>query len=255
MPELCLSREEVSQRVVRLLLRLAAASLLLFGVAGCGADADVQPAQLRVVHVSTHAGNLDVLARSSGGAVAGVAYDLSFGSVTTYFPLQSSMYVASSETRRSLAEIHLNTAAARHSTMLLQDSVAGIQPNALLDQDQPASPGHFSVRFVNATQENGAVDLYLVPPGQAALPTTVTTAGPGKDSHSGYVELPSGTYTLYVMPAGVPLRAGAPLYAGSTVDYASGAVRTVIVLAEPQPRQTFNEMTLHDAEPFTSLSR
>ncbi len=230
-------------RTLRMLMRLAAVSLLLLGVAGCGSGGVGTPAaQVRVVHAAADTGSLDVYSGTAGstGAAdsAGVAYNLSFGSVTSYAPVPvpaSKLFAVPTGTRTAMAGTPFNRSKAKQYTLLIDDGdAAALHAEVFTDQSQPAAPGQASLRFVQEAAKADALDLYLVPVNTPAgkPPPLVLGISPGRNS--GYMNVPAGTYTLYVMVHGMPLRtSGMTLYMGAATTYASGAAYTIVLMDQP----------------------
>jgi hypothetical protein len=120
---------------------------------------------------------------------------------------------------------------------VLIGAVADTPQVTLRDQNQPAPSGQVALRFVDQAARTGAVDIYLVPPHQtlADLKPIVTNVAPG--GNTGYLDLPIGTYTVVVLPAGtVPTHDAVPLYTGAQIAYADGSARTMILIDQLQIR-------------------
>ncbi len=80
----------------------------------------------------------------------------------------------------------------------------------------------------------GAIDIYLVP-SFAKLATTVpflTNINFG--ANTGYINVPVGTYAIAAVPTGtVPISTTATLLNGAQISYASGSVRTIVLIDQP----------------------
>jgi hypothetical protein len=75
--------------------------------------------------------------------------------------------------------------------------------------------------------------------------------------NTGYLDLPAGTYTLVVEPAGtVPLDDAEALYAGVQVSYQSGSASTVVLTDQPQePGVKLQVIVARDYIPNSSQAR
>lgn len=256
MPVLSVPVAERGSCAIRVLLRFAVLTLLLFGVAGCGAGLATQQAQVRVVHASLRAGSLDVSSSSASGlGSAAIAYDLSFGTVTSYMPVApsaSTMLATAAGSHTEIASAHLDGAKSRQSTLLIEDTPGGVVSQVLADGNQPAPAGHALLRFVNASEDGTLLDLYLVPVERTNSRTVAVATGFSPGMNSGYISIPAGTYTLYVMSSGMALRTAQPLYIGAAMTYPNGAARTVVLLI-PSSSDThaMQVIALNDFDPST----
>jgi hypothetical protein len=215
-------------------IRLLAVLVASLGLTGCQSiqlNANTA-AQLRIIHASPDAGSLDSYQNN-----AGLAYNLAFGTVTTYVPMQPGSYAlsaAKSGTRQTLASSNVTLSPGRQYTQIVGNVVGGLQQTLYQDQTQPASSGEIALRLLDQATRAGAVDIYLVPgSGRLAFTAPVAT-NLNFGSNSGYLSIPAGTYALVVAPAGTsPTSSSATLLSGAQVSYASGAVRTVVLIDSP----------------------
>lgn len=214
--------------------RLFAATAALTLLTGCqslqlgGSPA----AQLRVIDASPDAGSVD--SYQNGAALA---YNLGFGMVTTYVPLPpgaANVAVSRAGTRQTLATTSVALAAGRQYTLIVSDTVAAMQQTLWVDQTQPAAEGQIAVRLIDEVTRGGAVDVYLVPGTGKLAFTTPFTMNLNFGGSSGYLSLPAATYSIVVVPAGTaPTSKDIALLSGAQVSYASGAVRTVVLIDSP----------------------
>jgi hypothetical protein len=226
----------------RLQIRLAAALFASFVLTGCQSiqlNANTA-AQLRVIDASPDAGGIDSYQNS-----AGLAYNLSRGMVTTYVPMQPGPYALSAAkagTRQTLALDNVTLIAGRQYTTIIGNVMAGLQQTLYVDQAQPAPNGEIAVRLLDQATRAGAVDVYFVPGSGRLAFTAPLATNLNFGSNSGYLKLPAGTYALVVAPAGTsPTSSSATLLSGAQVGYASGAVRTVVLIDSPAAIKSFSE--------------
>ncbi len=213
-------------------LLAAAASLPLLGLAGCGqvnGGTSNRIALLRIVDASPDAGNVDIYLNSTAAA-----YNLGFGSVSSYFPISPATYTLSANTagtHNTLTSVQVPLTVNTQSTLLIGNVASGLQSTLLTDQGKSAPFGQVSVRFVNEATRTGAVDIYFLPAG-----TMLTSVGPVVPGISfgqvkGYLNVPAGSYSIAVLPAGtVPSSTTVPLYSGNQINLPGSNARTVIVL-------------------------
>lgn len=209
--------------------RLAALALTLAVLTGCqGIIGNQQSSQVRVIDASPDAPGLDIYQSRNA-----LAYDLGFGTITSYVPVTPGSYTIaanSAGTERAFSSTQENLLPATQYTVLI-GALATHPQITLKDQNQPAPSGQVALRFVDQAARTGAVDIYLVPPHQtlADLRPVVTNVAPG--GNTGYMNLPVGTYTVVMLPAGtIPTDAATPLYTGTQVAYADGSARTLILI-------------------------
>ena len=214
----------------------AAMLLAAIGLSGCQGIA-MTSAQLRVIDASPDAGVIDSYQNSSA-----LAYNLGFGTMTSYIPMSPGVYnlaAAKAGTRQTLVANSETLAPNRQYTEIIGAGLANLQQTLLLDQSTPAPAGRVAVRVLNQTTRSGAVDVYLVPlastPGKG-ITTSPLAVNLGFGANSGYIDLPEGTYALHVVPTGTLLTSSTvTLYSGAQVAYDSGAVRTVVLIDQATP--------------------
>ncbi|MGP8260226.1 MAG: DUF4397 domain-containing protein [Acidobacteriaceae bacterium] len=218
--------------------RLAVLTLLVAGLAGCQSIAGIQPvSQVRVIDVSPDAPALDIYQNSPQNSSA-VLYNVGFGTVSSYIPVPAGVnthaaYVAG--TQQQLATAHGNYAIGSQYTVLTGNISADLQMTVLRDQSFPAPAGQVALRFLDQATRGGTVDIYLVPPGTTLSRVSPIDTGLSFSSNTGYINAPSGTYSIVVLPAGaVPSSAALPIYTGGQVNYPGGSARTILLI-DQQP--------------------
>lgn len=209
-------------------------------VAACSDDDPVTTAQLRAVHLSPNAPNVDILV--NGGQVAtNVAY------------LQNTDYlsVPSGATRIQVQAVGSDANVIDESpsldadaayTVLAANFLAQIEAIVLTDDRTAPTVGNVKVRIVHGAPSAPAVDVYVGSPAQdldAALPVlTNVTFG----TASGYLPLPAATYRIRVTVAGTKT----VVIDSGDVPLASGQVRTVIATDAPGNGAPFGAIILAD---------
>lgn len=202
------------------LLALSAAAL-----SGCQ-GIDLNSPQLRVIDASPDAGVLDSYQDNTA-----LAYNLVFGTVTSYVPLASGAYTLAADragTRQTLVAGNATLAPGKQYTAIVGNIAAGLQQTILLDQSQPAPSGEIALRFLQQATRSGAVDVYLVP--RSGKPNNIAI-NLSFGANSGYISVPAGTYAIDVVPTGTTLVSSTvTLLSGPQNDYPSGAVRTIVLI-------------------------
>ena len=205
----------------------AAVALAALGLSGCQGIA-MNSAQLRLVDASPDAGVIDSYQNSSA-----LAYNLGFGTMTSYIPMSPGVYNLAADkagTRQTLVANNQTLAANRQYTEIIGAGLANLQQTFLADQSTPAPAGRIAIRVINQTTRSGAVDIYLVPFGRGTSPSPLAI-NLGFGANSGYIDLPEGTYAIDVVPTGTLLTSSTvTLLSGDQIAYASGAVRTIVLI-------------------------
>jgi Domain of unknown function (DUF4397) len=208
---------------------LLAAAAMLAVLTGCQAISSPPQSQVRIIAASSDTPSFDLYRGSNA-----VAFNLDFGTVTSYIPLSPGIDTISAETagtRQVLSSSKASLAASTQYTVLIGNSASSLQQLTLVDQSQPAPPGQIALRFIDQATRVGAVDLYLVPAGQKLTAVTPLITGVLFGANTGYLNIPTGTYTLVVVPTGTaPISTTAATYTGPQVIYSTGSARTIILI-------------------------
>jgi hypothetical protein len=218
--------------------RVIALALLAAALAGCQGIAGIQPvSQVRVIDVSPDAPALDIYPGPPQSTPAAL-YNVGFGTVSSYISVAagaSTQAATIAGTQQQLATVRGNFLTGSRYTVLAGNISASLQMTVLKDQSYPAPTGQVALRFLDQATRAGAVDIYLVPPGSAAARVAPIDTGLSYSSNTGYINIPSGTYSIVVLPAGAaPSSAASPLYTGSRMSYPSGSARTILLI-DQQP--------------------
>ena len=203
-------------------------SLLM--LSGCQAVVSSPSAsQLRVIAASPDAPGLDIY--ENGGVVA---YNLGFGTVTSYISTDPGTFTISADaagTKQTLATAKGTFAASNQYTVLIGNASANLQELILQDQAQAAPSGQISLRFIDQSTRIGAIDIYLVPQGQKFTAVSPLITNVSFPTNTGYLNLPTGSYTLVIVPTGtIPTGTTVATYTGAQVTYSGGSVTTIVLI-------------------------
>jgi hypothetical protein len=230
--------------------RLLAAIAILGTLTGCQAIVSSAPeAHVRIINATPDAPRLDLYQDSSA-----LAFNLDFGTVTSYIRLAPGAYNITANTagtRQALSTAKTTFSTAGQYTVLIGNTAASLQQVTLTDQNQPAPPGQTALRFINQATRAGAVDVYLVPAGQRISAVSPLVSGIAFGANTGYVNVPTGTYSLAMLPAGT-ITGGTTIatYTGPQVTYSAGAARTVILIdSSPVTAPGIKVITANDFDP------
>jgi hypothetical protein len=210
---------------------IAALLLAAIGLSGCQ-GITTSSAQLRVIDASPDAGVVDSYQNSSV-----LAYNLAFGTATSYIPMSPGVYNLAAEksgTHQTLIANDETLAPNRQYTEIIGAGLANLQQTFLVDQSTPAPAGRIALRILNQTTRIGAIDVYLVPQssplGKGTSPAPAAT-NLAFGANTGYLDLPEATYALDIVPTGTALTSSTlTLLSGAQLTYTSGAVRTIVLI-------------------------
>ena len=211
---------------------LAALALSLGVLSGCqGLNSNLSSSQVRIIDVSPDAPSLDIYQSHSA-----IAYSLGFGTVTSYVPVTSGTYsieANSTGTAQVVSAAKGTFLPSTQYTVLIANGDVTASPRQLTlkDQNQPAPSGQIALRFVDQATRTGPVDIYLVHPGQTLTGTKPAVSNVILGANTGYLNVPTGTYTAVMVPAGtIPTGATGPAYTGTQVAYTEGSAHTLILI-------------------------
>ena len=213
---------------------LQLASVLLagaLGLSGCQSiTADsLNAAQVRFVDASVDAPALDFYLNGGGSA-----YNLSFGTVTSYVAAgtgESRISANRANTAQTLASARASLVGTRQYTAVVSNTLGSLQETIYPDANAPAPAGMISIRILNEAAGLGPVDVYLVPNSGSLTTTAPLVRDLGYTGNGGYLDVPAGaSYSVTVLAAGAATSsANGGLTSGVSVNGPSGAVRTVVL--------------------------
>ena len=161
----------------------------------------------------------------------GAAYNLNFGTVTSYISLAPGDYRLSAHrggTAQALVSGQTVLSASSQYTAVISNTLGNLQETVFPDENAPAPPGTLAVRVIDEAVLSGPLDVYLVPSGETLTATDLVAHELGLGAVAGYEHLPAGkAYTVFLVPSGsVPRKVASPSH--TTVTGASGALRTIL---------------------------
>lgn len=227
------------------MLRKPALALALLGAVALGACDDDDPtapattAQLRVVHASPNAPNVDVLV---DGAVA--LANVPYRAASSYLAVPAGtreLQVRAAGTTTTVIDADAPLAAGSAYTVLATGLLANIAPLVLTDDLSAPAAGNARVRLVHAAPSAGAVDIYVTAPTADIAAAAPTLANVPFRAASDYLQVPAGTYRVRVTPTGtktVAIDVEATLVAGQ--------VRTAVAVDAPGGGAPFGALLLAD---------
>lgn len=208
------------------------------------------PAMVRVVHMSPGAPNVDV-AVDGQRAFA----NLAFKAATEYAPVPAGRHnvrvTPANQAQPVVIDANLDLRASGQYTVVATGEGTAIQSLVLDDNNAPPA-GQAKVRFVHASPDAPAVDIAAQ--GGPVLFRNVAFRGVGD-----YADVPAGTYTIEVRPAGqqtaVLTVPNVGLSAGQNVTiFAAGKVADQTVAAVPVAYQSSAGMPRAGAAPAAATA-
>jgi len=245
----------VKRSELKTVAKFAGLAAVLLPLPGCQSiTGSPNLSQVRIIDASPDAPGLDIY---QGSAV--LAYNLGPGTVTSYVPIVPGGYpivVDTAGTRQQLVSASGTFLANAQYTVLVGNYAASLQELILKDQSQPAPTGDISLRFIDQSVKIGAVDIYLVPTGSTLLTTTPVLTDIAFNTNSGYLNIPTGTYTLAIVPTGTtPTATTVTLYTGAAVAYTGGGAKTIVLVdTTVTTKPEVQVVTANDYEPATETS-
>ncbi len=189
--------------------------------AGCG---DNGHAQVRVVHASPDAPNVDVLVDGKT-VLTNVAYEAASNYLTISAGSRK-IEVRATGTSQDVINATVNLSRNKYYTVLAVDKLASISPLLLTDDNTPPASGQITLRLVHASPTAGPVDIYVEAPGTDITGISPALTNVPFKAASDYLAVAAGSYEVYVTPTGSKTVA---LDSGS-VALSAGQIRTAVAL-------------------------
>lgn len=209
---------------------LCAAVAFAVTLSGCqGIVATQTGSQVRIIDASPDAPGLDIYQNN-----AAIAYNLGFGTITSYVPIDPGTYTTTATvagTKQVLSSSKSTFVTATQYTVLVGNVAASLQQLTLKDQSQPAPTGQIALRFIDQATRIAPLDIYLVPAGKKLTDVTPVVTNISFATNTGYLNIPTGTYTIIMVPTGtIPASDTIATYLGAQITYSAGSASTVILI-------------------------
>ncbi len=220
---------------------------LTVGIAGpaCSDDDPTGPttpatANVRVVHASPDAPNVDVLVDN-----VVVLTNVPYEAVSGYLAVPAgtrNFKVNATGTSTSVINADVAVTAGMNYTVMATGLVAAIEPLVLTDDLASPAAGNVKVRLVHAAASAPTVDIYVTAPGADISMMSPTLSGVPFRGYSDYLEVPAGTYQVRITVAGTKTVA---IDSGSLAIMA-GEIRSGVALDNSGGGAPFGAIVLAD---------
>jgi uncharacterized protein (TIGR03382 family) len=173
-------------------------ALTCTGIAALFALSGAAAADVRVVHASPDAPNVDVYVNGDPTVDDPAIVDLGFTAATPYISLPTDTYNFKVTPTGADSPVVIDADVAIDDTMdytvAATDFLANITPIVYVD-DNTIDPDNARIRFIHLSPDAPAVDIFAAPydPGDTPLFDAVSFQDSG-----GYISVPGGTYDLQV---------------------------------------------------------
>jgi hypothetical protein len=234
-------------------LRLGVAALAASALSGCQSiDVNSSNAALvRVFNASPDSTGFDFYTGKTA-----IVFNLGFSYNTTYVPLNPGTQTITTDqasTTQVLASVAASLGSQKSYTVITGNVAANLQETIYTDQNFAAPSGQVAVRVFNEATRIGAVDIYLVPSGGKLSTTLPFVTGVTFSGSSGYIDIPAGTYSIAILPAGTSSGSGSALFSGSQASIPTGSAVTIMVIDTPLTTSpAANAEVLTDFQPPTT---
>jgi hypothetical protein len=219
------------------------AALMLSATALVACDDDStgpeQVAQVRVVHASPDAPNVDVLVDDTQ-VLTNVAYRAASGFLEVDAGTRR-LRVRATGTTTTVIDASPVLADGGSYTVLATGLLAGIQPVVAQDNLTDPAAGQVKLRVIHAAPAAAGVDVYATAPGADINTATPVLTNVAFRAVSDYLVVPAGTYQIRVTPTGTKTVAiDAELVLGA------GQIRTVVATDAPGGGAPLAPVVLND---------
>jgi hypothetical protein len=186
-------------------------------------------AEIRFIDASATAPGLDFYENATA-----VVYNVGFTTVTTYVPISPGTYRFSANTAGTTQlQVFTNgsVTTGHQYTVLVSTVGVNLAEAIITDQSSSAPSGQIAIRVINEATQSGPYDVYMVPQGTALMDVSPILTNSSDTNISAYINIPTGTYSVEIVPAGTTLTSTTvATFSGTATAYNSGSAHTLIIL-------------------------
>lgn len=205
-------------------LALLGAALLTIGACDDDDDDPTGPgatAQLRVMHASPNAPNVDVLVDNET-----VLTNVAYRAVSPFDDVAAGsrrIRVRATGTTTAVIDENVDFVAGNSYTVLAAGLLTTIEPVVALDNLEAPPSGQMKLRVIHAAPTAGSVDVYVTAPGTSLVQSTPVLSNVAFRAISAYLTVDPGTYQIRVTAAGTT-----SLVIDTPLTVAAGQIRTIV---------------------------
>jgi hypothetical protein len=223
--------------------KLALTVVAAAALAACSNDDPTSPAQtnaqVRVLHGSPNAPNVDVLV-DNNSALTNVPYRTASGYLDVPTGTRR-LRVRATGTTTTVIDANVPLMANAAYTVIATGLLAGIQPLVLSDTNTAPATGQVKVRVVHGAPAAGLVDVYVTAPGASIATATPVLSDVPFRGFSNYLSIPAGQYQIRVTPANTTTVA-----IDATLTFTAGQIRTIVATDAPGGGAPLGAVVLQD---------
>jgi hypothetical protein len=216
-------------------LVLILAGTLLFAI-GC---ADSGSTELRVLHASPDAPNVDVLFDGKT-----LLTNIAYSSASAYLKVKAGsrrVEVRATGATTDVIDASPNFSKDRFYTVIAANDLTSITALVYLDDFSAPASGQVKVRFIHAAPGAQNVDIYLGAPGSGTAGTPAVT-NLAYQSAAGYLSVPAGSYQAYITLTGSKTIA----IDSGVLNLSDGQVRTAVAIGDLTVGKPLSAVLLSD---------
>jgi hypothetical protein len=197
-----------------------------FALVGCDDDNDndesTTQAEVRIVHASPDAPDVDVLVNDSV-ELMGVPYK----GVSGYLPVDAendpNFKINAASTTTTVIDATPDLLPESRYTLLAVGELANIEPLLLTDDTPAPATGFLKVRVLHASPTAAPVDIYVTSPTEDISTVAPTLTSVAFKSSSDYLEIAAGDYRLRITLT----NSKTPIYDSGTLPLEAGLTATI----------------------------
>jgi len=221
--------ETIFDNAKRILLATVLTSLC-WALPGCQSITPTTTyAEIRFIDASYNAGGIDIYEGTSA-----IIYNMGFTQVSSYVPISPGSYRFSAHSAGSSQVLVSTTGSVstdKQYTVMISNVAASLQETVFTDQSQAAPGGQIAVRVINEATQSGPYDVYMVPSGTPLIDVTPVLTDVVFNTITGYIDVPTGSYSVVIVPAGTVLTTTTvATYTSSVTAYTGGSAHSFIIL-------------------------
>jgi len=220
--------EKIFDNGKRILLATVLTSLC-WALPGCQSiTPNTNYAEIRFIDASNGSG-VDIYEGTTA-----IVYNVGFATVSSYVPISPGSYRFTADTAGSSQALVSTTgsiSAGKQYTVMVSNVEPNLQEQVFTDQSTPAPSGQIAVRVINEATQSGPYDVYMVPSGTKLIDVTPVLTGSAFNSITGYINIPTASYSVVIVPAGTVLTTTTvATYTSAVAAFTGGSAHTFIIL-------------------------